>query len=66
MQTGIYFFSDMLLKFPAYNLSKIASFVAQHGASVARAPSGAQIPLKCRWAITVRNRYRNGGQKQRQ
>lgn len=63
MQTGIYFFSDMLLRFPAYNLSKTTSFVAQHGASVARAPSGAQIPQKCRWqaqletvTTVVRNR----------
>lgn len=63
MQIGIYCFSDMFLKFLAYNLSKKASFVAHHGTLIASAHSGAQSSQECRLAAAFR-RIHIHGQKQ--
>lgn len=51
MQTGIYFFSDMFLKFLAYNLSKKASFVAHHGTLIASAQLGQSSLRNADWQL---------------
>lgn len=63
MQIGIYFFSDLFLKFLAYNLSKKASFVTHHGTLISSAQSGAQFSQKGRLAVAFR-RIHIHGQKQ--